>query len=109
MSNKSVEKFLFFPSGAFYLGILGVLLGAGLFSSGLVTWIAANWDGFSHFTKLYGIQFIFVFCVLAGLFFFCSTTTRAGAPSRLSLMVFLGGSRHRRTFRFDRADLSDGG
>ncbi len=70
MSNKSVEKFLFFPSGAFYLGILGVLLGAGLFSSGLVTWIAANWDGFSHFTKLYGIQFIFVFCVLAGLFSF---------------------------------------
>lgn len=89
MSNKKVEGFLLFPSWAFYLGVLGVLLGAGLFSSGLVTWIAANWDGFSHFTKLYSIQLIFVFCVLAGLFCFARRQQEQGLHIGSRVWFFL--------------------
>ncbi len=89
MSNKPVEKFLFFPRWTFYLGVLGVLLGAGLFSSGLVTWIAANWDGFSHFTKLYGVQLIFVFCVLAGLFCFARRRQEQALHLSARLWFFL--------------------
>ena len=54
-----------------YLALLFLLLGAGFFSSGVVSWIAANWDYFSKFQKLYATQFwLTTSLVLALVFYF---------------------------------------
>ncbi|MGR6981082.1 DUF2157 domain-containing protein [Testudinibacter sp. P27/CKL/0425] len=64
MPNRTL---LFTASWERYLLILSVLITAGFLSSGVVTWIAANWDQFGKFSKLYATQGLLVFSVLAGL------------------------------------------
>ena len=61
---------LFTESWQKYLFILFLLLGAGLFSSGAVTWIAANWDQFGKFTKLYATQGLFFVTLIFSLFLY---------------------------------------
>lgn len=53
-----MNNFSFFPNLCWrrYLLLLFVLLGVGFFSSGIITWIAANWSGLSKFEKIYLIQ-----------------------------------------------------
>ena len=53
--NQSWEK---------YLWLIFILLATGLFSSGVVTFIAANWDFLTKFQKLYGTQFLLVLVIL---------------------------------------------
>ncbi|WP_303818602.1 GDYXXLXY domain-containing protein [Actinobacillus minor] len=53
--NQSWEK---------YLRLIFILLATGLFSSGVVTFIAANWDFLTKFQKLYGTQFLLVLVIL---------------------------------------------
>lgn len=50
-----------------YLLILTTLTAAGFLSSGAVTWIAANWDYFSKFTKLYATQGLLFGCIITGM------------------------------------------
>ena len=59
-----------------YLTILFLLFGTGFFSSGLVTWIAANWDYFSKFQKLYGTQFGLIVSLLLALVFYLRENKR---------------------------------
>lgn len=44
------------------------VLAVGLLASGLVTWVAANWEGLSRFQRLAGAQILLVLVVLAALF-----------------------------------------
>ncbi|WP_101776071.1 GDYXXLXY domain-containing protein [Pasteurella oralis] len=80
-----------------YLALLFALLSAGFFSSGVITWIAANWDYFSKFQKLYGIQALFFITVGLGLFFYYREAKKANSSALFSLifsflsLVFLGG------------------
>ena len=59
-----------------YLTILFLLFGTSFFSSGLVTWIAANWDYFSKFQKLYGTQFGLIVSLLLALVFYLRENKR---------------------------------
>ena len=53
-----------------YLNLLFLLLTVGFLSSGVVTFIAANWDYLSDLAKIYGLQTLFVFSVIIGGYFF---------------------------------------
>nr|WP_284150317.1 DUF2157 domain-containing protein [Pasteurella multocida] len=61
---------LFHLSWRKYLTLLFLLLGTGFFASGVITWIAANWDYFSRFEKLYGVQSLFGVSILLSVFFY---------------------------------------
>ncbi|TNH04275.1 DUF4401 domain-containing protein [Testudinibacter sp. TR-2022] len=61
------NKLLFTASWPTYLLILTTLTAAGFLSSGVVTWIAANWDYFSKFTKLYATQGLFASSIVVGI------------------------------------------
>ena len=65
-----VNKGLFNLSWEKYLVVLFLLFGAGFFSSGIVTWVAANWDYFTKFQKLYAVQFWLSVSILAAIFFY---------------------------------------
>ncbi|AHG62424.1 GDYXXLXY domain-containing protein [Advenella mimigardefordensis] len=43
------------------------VLGIGLLASGIVTWIAANWDGLSKFERIAGVQLLLVGAVAVAL------------------------------------------
>ncbi|PJX28271.1 hypothetical protein CAP48_03640 [Advenella sp. S44] len=49
----------------FYMGAR--VLGIGLLASGIVTWIAANWDGFGKFERIAGVQLLLVAVVAIAL------------------------------------------
>lgn len=91
------QNTLFNLSWQGYLTLLFALLGAGFFASGAITWIAANWDYFSKFQKLYGVQALFLITVALNLFFYYRESKRTDDSSFLSLifsflsLVFLGG------------------
>lgn len=53
-----------------YLMLLFALFGIGLFASGVVSAIAANWHYFSKFEKLFAAQFLLVGLIALGLFFY---------------------------------------
>lgn len=53
-----------------YLTLLFALVGIGLFSSGIVSWIAANWHFFSKFEKIYATQGLLIALILLGVFFY---------------------------------------
>lgn len=59
-----------------YLALLFLLLGAGFFSSGVVSWIAANWDYFSKFQKLYATQFWLTASLVWALVFYFRESKR---------------------------------
>ncbi|MGR3808656.1 GDYXXLXY domain-containing protein [Pasteurella testudinis] len=61
------NKPLFTASWSTYLLILTTLSAAGFLSSGVVTWIAANWDYFGKFTKLYATQGLFLVSMAAAM------------------------------------------
>lgn len=80
-----------------YLTLLVALLSAGFFASGVITWIAANWDYFSKFQKLYGVHSLFLITIVLNLFFYYRESKFHNDTSFLSLifsflsLVFLGG------------------
>ena len=66
-----------------------MLLGAGFFSSGVVSWIAANWDYFSKFQKLYATQFwLTASLVLALVFYFRESKRLAGDRVKTVSSIF---------------------
>ena len=62
-----------------YLNLLFLLLTVGFLSSGVVTFIAANWDYLSDLTKIYGLQTLFVFSVMTGGYFFMRESRQLAA------------------------------
>ncbi|WP_373820267.1 GDYXXLXY domain-containing protein [Glaesserella sp.] len=60
----------FISSWQKYLMFLFSLLGAGLFSSGVITWIAANWDKTTKFQKLTGSQILLTLLVIIGIWLY---------------------------------------
>ncbi|TCP95956.1 putative membrane protein [Cricetibacter osteomyelitidis] len=64
------QRLLFGLSWQQYLVLLFSLLGTGLFVSGIVTFIAANWDYLSRFQKIYAAQGLFVLITVVSLFFY---------------------------------------
>lgn len=78
---------LFHLSWRKYLTLLFLLLGTGFFASGVITWIAANWDYFSRFEKLYGVQSLFGVSILLSVFFI--TMKRKKSRLLLYFLLFL--------------------
>lgn len=77
-----------FSSWAKYLVGLAFLLGAGFFCSGLISWVAANWYGFSHDEKFYGAQVLFILSLAASLLYYHSPNKRHQAlPSQVALFI----------------------
>ena len=62
-----------------YLNLLFLLLTVGFLTSGVVTFIAANWDYLSDLTKIYGLQTLFVFSVMTGGYFFMRESRQLAA------------------------------
>ncbi|MGV6989687.1 GDYXXLXY domain-containing protein [Testudinibacter sp. P80/BLE/0925] len=62
-----ISSALFAESWQKYLLLLASLTGVGFLSSGVVTWIAANWDYFDKFSKLYATQGLFFVSMAAGM------------------------------------------
>lgn len=91
--DNTSSQFLLANSWGRYLAYLALLLGAGLFASGVVTWIAANWAGFSQFQKLYGTQTILALSLLSSLLLFWYQRQRKrdkGFPLSSSTAAFVG-------------------
>ena len=63
---------------AFFILAMRVLA-VGLLASGLVTWVAANWEGLSRFQRLAGAQILLVLVVLAALFLWWRAAGRRDA------------------------------
>ncbi|WP_424411608.1 GDYXXLXY domain-containing protein [Pasteurella sp. PK-2025] len=62
---------LFHLSWYQYLTLLLLMFAMGFFASGVITWLAANWDDFSKLQKLYGTQTLFLITfVFAGFFYY---------------------------------------
>ena len=75
-----------------YLALLFLLLGAGFFSSGVVSWIAANWDYFSKFQKLYATQFWLTASLVLALVFYVRESKRLagdGVKTVSSIFFFI--------------------
>ncbi len=85
--------FLGTSTWAKYLGLLALIIGAGFLSSGVVTWLAANWAGFSKFQKLYGTQAIFVLMLLLSMGFYWYQKHKLKSPNFAlpsAVMTFIG-------------------
>lgn len=92
--NSVASSFWARYSWAQYLSFLALIIGAGFFSSGVVTWLAANWAGFSKFQKLYGTQAVFVLSLLLSMWLYWYQKQRLKSsdfalPS--AVFVFVGG------------------
>ena len=61
---------LFHQSWEKYLRLIFALLAVGLFSSGVVTFIAANWELLTKFQKLYGVQALLVVVTLLAVWIY---------------------------------------
>lgn len=68
-----------------YIRFLFLTFGAGLFCSGAITWIAANWAFFSKFEKLFATQSLIIFFIAASLYFI----QRKQAKSKIILIWFI--------------------
>ncbi|QIM62256.1 hypothetical protein A1D29_02480 [Pasteurellaceae bacterium Orientalotternb1] len=68
-----------------FLLILFSLLGAGFFSSGVVTWIASNWEHLSKFEKLFATQGLLVLLIGGSLWL----SRRANAINKIQLLWFV--------------------
>ena len=91
--ETKAKEFLGASSWAKYLGLLALLIGAGFLSSGVVTWLAANWAGFSKFQKLYGTQVVFALTLLLSLVFYWYQKRRLQSQSYAlpsAVMAFIG-------------------
>lgn len=63
-----MENQLFKLNWQKYLTLILLLFSVGFLSSGVITWIAANWDFFSKFEKLYGVQILLILSLCAAVF-----------------------------------------
>lgn len=59
-----------------YLNLLFLLLTVGFLSSGVVTFIATNWDYLSDLTKIYGLQTLLLVTVALGIYCFIRESYR---------------------------------
>lgn len=85
-------KFLFLNKWQGFLVFLSLLAGVSFASSGVVTWVAANWDYFSSLQKLYGIQFLFILACLTAFLVYLryarkNRQTKAGVGSQGALFL----------------------
>lgn len=77
-----------FSSWKNYLIGLSFLLGTGFFCSGLISWIAANWYGFSHDEKFYGVQLLFILSLATSLLYHRPPNQQYQAlPSQVALFI----------------------
>lgn len=63
-----MENQLFKLNWQKYLTLILLLFSVGFLASGVITWIAANWDFFSKFEKLYGVQMLLILSLCAAVF-----------------------------------------
>src|SRR5690606_19399415 len=85
-------KYLFLNYWQGFLVFLALVAGVAFASSGVVTWVAANWNYFSGLQKLLGIQLLFIIaCVSAFLVYLRSAKktgqAKAGAGSQGALFL----------------------
>ncbi|HBO37688.1 MAG TPA: beta-carotene 15,15'-monooxygenase, partial [Pasteurellaceae bacterium] len=73
---KIAHKTFFDMGWEKYLTVLFLLLGIGFFSSGSVTWVAANWDYLSKFQKLYATQGLLGLTTVSAVFFYIKEAKR---------------------------------
>lgn len=99
---------LFHLSWRKYLTLLFLLLGTGFFASGVITWIAANWDYFSRFEKLYGVQSLFGVSILLSVFFITMKRKKAGYFCTSSCFCFSRCGIAWGNIRFNWANVSNG-
>jgi len=71
-------KFLFLNKWQGFLVFLSLVAGVSFASSGVVTWVAANWDYFSSLQKLYGIQLLFILACLTAFLVYWRYTRKTG-------------------------------
>ncbi|GAA4417521.1 membrane protein [Advenella faeciporci] len=71
-------KFLFLNKWQGFLVFLSLVAGVSFASSGVVTWVAANWDYFSSLQKLYGIQLLFILACLTAFLAYWRYTRKTG-------------------------------
>ncbi|QIW15473.1 hypothetical protein A4G20_03600 [Pasteurellaceae bacterium RH1A] len=74
-----------------YLKFLLLTLGAGLFSSGIITWLAANWDYFSDAEKIYGMQALLLALALLSACFYARGQKAYAKGASFVLSVAIGG------------------
>lgn len=72
-------KYLFLNKWQGFLVFLSLVAGVSFASSGVVTWVAANWDYFSSLQKLYGIQLLFILACLTAFWAYWRHTRKNGA------------------------------
>ncbi|ETD68604.1 hypothetical protein V757_10070 [Pelistega indica] len=75
-----------------HLIFISLLMGVGFSSSGIITWVAANWSVLSNSQKLYGTQGLFLPVVSLLVFFFYKKQWRSGSQGVAFLSaVVIGG------------------
>ena len=71
-------KFLFLNKWQGFLVFLSLVAGVSFASSGVITWVAANWDYFSSMQKLYGIQLLLILVCLSAFLVYWRHTRKSG-------------------------------
>ena len=79
---------LFHQSWEKYLRLIFALLAVGLFSSGVVTFIAANWELLTKFQKLYGVQALLVAVTLLAMWIY-RRESRQGSTVKSYALFFV--------------------
>lgn len=85
-------KYLFLNYWQGFLVFLALVTGVALASSGVVTWVAANWHYFSGLQKLAGIQFLFLLACMAAFWLYVrsaqkTSQAKAGLGSQGALFL----------------------
>ncbi|MDO4627169.1 MAG: DUF2157 domain-containing protein [Pasteurellaceae bacterium] len=84
-----MQTFSLFSNWKHYLTLLFSLLGIGLLSSGVVTYLAANWHYFTKFEKLFGTQALLFIVLIAGVYYYHRMKSKAYFSYFSQLAFFL--------------------
>lgn len=84
-----MQTFSLFSNWKHYLTLLFSLLGIGLLSSGVVTYLAANWHYFTKFEKLFGTQALLFIVLIAGVYCYHRMKSKAYFSYFSQLAFFL--------------------
>lgn len=71
-------KYLFLNYWQGFLVFLALVAGVSFASSGVVTWVAANWSYFSGLQKLLGIQLLFIIACMSAFLVYLRTAKKTG-------------------------------
>ncbi|WP_071058390.1 GDYXXLXY domain-containing protein [Pelistega sp. MC2] len=80
-----------FTSLKTHLSFITLLMGVGFASSGIITWIAANWSVLSNSQKLYGTQGLFFLCVIMSFFLYKKQWFSGSQGVAFLSVVIIGG------------------